>query len=220
MSLSDRDETELAALVAAKLCHDVISPAGAVMQGLDLLDDPTAQDMRDDAIAMAQQSARRLRVVVDFARVAFGSSSSAETFSTGTLERLAQDMLGGGRGTLIWTVAPAELRKAEARILLNLAAMTMAAVATGGEGRVGAREEGGALILEGLAEGARAKLKAEAAAGLTGQPVGEGLPGQWIQPHWLWLSVKKLGGELELEQAEGRVRLAARLPRPATDTAA
>lgn len=220
MSFSDRDETELAALVAAKLCHDVISPAGAVTQGLELLDDPTAQDMRDDAIAMARQSALRVRAVIDFARVAFGSSASAETFSSETLERLARDLLGGGRGTLVWAVAPTELRKAEARVLLNLAAMTMAAAATGGEGRVSARETADGLALEGLAEGPRVKLKAEAVAGLTGGPVGDGLSGQWIQPHWLWLSVRKLGGELTLEQEEGRVRLTAALPRAATESTA
>lgn len=211
-AFSDRDETELAALVAAKLCHDVISPAGAVMQGLDLLDDPSAQDMRDDAMALIGQSARRLLAVVDFARVAWGAASSAETFSSATLEKLVRDLTEGGRATLVWDVPPGDLAKASARVLLNLAYMTMGALPSGGQATVTARVEGDRLKIEGLAEGARARLKAEAAAGLAGRPLEEGLPGQWIQPHWLWLAVGRMGGTLDVLAEEGRVRLAADLP--------
>ena len=50
--------TELATLVAAKLCHDFISPSGAIVSGLDLLNDPTAQDMRDDALGLIAQVAQ------------------------------------------------------------------------------------------------------------------------------------------------------------------
>lgn len=211
-AFADRDETELAALVAAKLCHDFISPAGAVSQGLDLLEDPSAQDMRDDALALIRQSANRLLAVVDFARVAFGAASSAESFTSEALEKLVRDLTEGGRATLVWDVEPSGLSRASARVLLNLAHMTMAALPSGGEARVRVRQEGDRLKVEGVAEGARARLKPEAASGLAGRPLEEGLPGQWIQPHWLWLAVRRLGGTLDVQTDEGRVRLAAELP--------
>ena len=211
-AFADRDETELAALVAAKLCHDFISPAGAVSQGLDLLEDPSAQDMRDDALALIRQSATRLLAVVDFARVAFGAASSAETFTGEALEKLVRDLTDGGRATLVWNVEPSSLSKASARVLLNLAYMTMGALPSGGEATVSARVAGDRLKIEGVAEGARARLKPEAAAGLAGRSLEEGLPGQWIQPHWLWLAVKRMGGALDVQTEEGRVRLTADLP--------
>jgi histidine phosphotransferase ChpT len=211
-AFADRDETELAALVAAKLCHDFISPAGAVSQGLDLLEDPSAHDMRDDALALIRQSATRLLAVVDFARVAFGAASSAETFTGETLEKLVRDLTDGGRAALVWHVEPSSLPRASARVLLNLAYMTMGALPSGGEATVSARVDGDRLKIEGVAAGARARLKPEAAAGLAGRPLEEGLPGQWIQPHWLWLAVKRLDGTLEVQADEGRVRLAADLP--------
>jgi histidine phosphotransferase ChpT len=211
-AFADRDDTELAALVAAKLCHDVISPAGAVMQGVDLLDDPSAQDMRDDAIALIGQSARRLLAVVDFARVAWGAASSAEIFKSETLEKLTRDLTDGGRATLVWAVEPAELPKASARVLLNLAYLTMAALPSGGQATISARVEGDRLKIEGLAEGARARLKAEAVSGLNGRELEEGLPGQWVQPHWLWLAVRRMGGTLDVTAEEGRVVLSADLP--------
>ena len=52
------ESADLAAFIAGKLCHDFISPAGAIMSGLDLLEDPTAQDMRDDAMGLIRQSAK------------------------------------------------------------------------------------------------------------------------------------------------------------------
>ena len=57
------DGQALAALIAGKLCHDFISPAGAIGSGLDLLKDPSAQDMRDDAMGLIEASARKMVVL-------------------------------------------------------------------------------------------------------------------------------------------------------------
>ena len=69
---------DFAALVAARLCHDFISPASAIVSGLDLLEDPSAQDMREDAMSLIASSARKLADLLQFTRVAFGASASAE----------------------------------------------------------------------------------------------------------------------------------------------
>src|ERR1700749_1805878 len=73
---------ELAPHRAGRLCHDLISPVSAIVSGLDLLEDPSAQDMRDDAMNLIGQSRRKLANALSFARVAYGSSSSAATFDT------------------------------------------------------------------------------------------------------------------------------------------
>ncbi|MEK0086225.1 histidine phosphotransferase, partial [Geminicoccaceae bacterium SYSU G07066] len=81
---------ELAAFLAARMCHDFISPASAIVSGLDLLDDPSAQDMRDEAMGLIATSARKLADLLAFCRVAFGASASAETFDVRDLEKLAR----------------------------------------------------------------------------------------------------------------------------------
>ena len=91
------DGQELAAYVAAKLCHDFISPAGAISSGLDLMNDPAAQDMRDDALGLIEQSARKLVALVHFARVAFGAATTSERFTAGELLGLVSGMTEGGR---------------------------------------------------------------------------------------------------------------------------
>ena len=203
---------ELAAFIAAKLCHDFISPAGAVMSGLDLLDDPSAQDMRDDALGLIRQSAAKMVALVHFARVAFGAATSSEQFSGAELHGLVAGLTEGGRAVLDWRVGEAAFTKIQARALINLAYLTVSALPMGGPAVVTVRREDGHLLLVGSAEGARARLKPEAVVGLRGERLTEGLAGQWIQPYWLWLTAREAGGRLDVATEEGRVALMARLP--------
>jgi histidine phosphotransferase ChpT len=206
------DGQALATLVAGKLCHDFISPAGAISSGLDLLKDPSAQDMRDDAMGLIEQSAKKMVALVNFARVAFGAATSSERFSAAELGELVSGLTEGGRATLDWQVAERSFSKPQARALVNLAYLTVAALPSGGTATIDVREDGDTVTLEGRAEGNRARLKGEAIAGLAGQPLSEGLPGQWIQPYWLWLTAHDAGGELVTTAEEGRVTLSARMP--------
>lgn len=204
--------TDLATLVAAKLCHDFISPAGAIVSGLDLLNDPSAQDMRDDALGLIDQSARKMVALVHFARVAFGAATTSEKFDGRELQTLVAGMTEGGRAAVDWRVEDHAFTKPQARALVNLGYLTAAALPAGGAAVIASRTEGDSLILEGVAEGARARLKPEAATGLSGKPLTEGLQGQWIQPYWLWLTVTEAGGTLDVAADEGRVVLTARMP--------
>src|ERR1700753_356115 len=95
---------ELAAYLAARMCHDFISPASAIVSGLDLLDDPSAQDMREEAMGLIGTSARKLTDLLQFSRVAFGASASAETFDARELEKLARGVFGHMRAELEWLV--------------------------------------------------------------------------------------------------------------------
>lgn len=206
------DGQALAALVAGKLCHDFISPAGAISSGLDLLKDPSAQDMRDDAMGLIEASAKKMIALVEFARVAFGAATSMERFSGAELKALVYGLTEGGRALVEWKVEDTTWSKPQARALVNLAYLTAAALPSGGVASISSRLEHDMVVFEGVAEGARARLKSEAATGLAGRPLEEGLPGQWIQPYWLWLTAHEAGGSLSVETAEGRVAFQLRMP--------
>jgi histidine phosphotransferase ChpT len=206
------DGTELATYIAAKLCHDFISPSGAIVSGLDLMQDPTAQDMRDDALALIEQSARKMVALVHFARVAFGAATTSERFMAREIEGLVSNMVQGGRASLDWRIRDGEFSKPQARALANLAYLTVGALPMGGVAVIEARTENGFLYLEGSAEGARARLKPEAVVGLAGERLTEGLAGQWIQPYWLWLTVNEADGDLHVTVEDGKVALVARMP--------
>lgn len=203
---------ELASLIAAKLCHDFISPSGAIVSGLDLLNDPTAQDMREDALSLITDSAMKMVALVQFCRVAFGTATGSERFTGAELKGLVDALVSGGRATLAWQLDGADYSRPEARALVNLAYLTVATLPSGGSATVSTRSEADARLIEGVADGPRARLKPEAATGLAGERLGEGLAGQWVQPYWLWLTVCQTGGGLDVRVTEGQVAMTARIP--------
>jgi histidine phosphotransferase ChpT len=205
-------QTDLAATLAARLCHDLISPVSAIVSGLDLLEDPSAQDMREDAMNLIAQSARKLAASLSFARVAFGASSSAETFDPHELEVLTRGVFEHVRAQLDWAVQSERLDKPVARALLNLAQLGVTALPTGGIARVTVQAAPGETVVELVARGPRARLRPEAQAGLRGERATEGLPGQWVQPYYLHALVADAGGRLETRLEDECVTIAARLP--------
>jgi histidine phosphotransferase ChpT len=203
---------ELAAYLAARMCHDFISPASAIVSGLDLLEDPTAQDMREDAMSLISASARKLADLLSFTRVAFGASASAETFDARELEKLAQGVFAHMRAELDWQVETPAVSKPVARALLNLAQMAGAALPTGGTARVRAVEEGASVAIAVEAVGPRARLRPEVLSGLRGEGPGEGLHGHWVQARYVHLFVTDAGGRVFADVSEEKVTLAATIP--------
>jgi histidine phosphotransferase ChpT len=211
---SKTTQAELAAHLAGRLCHDLISPVSAIVSGLDLLEDPSAQDMRDDAMNLIEQSARKLAAALSFARVAYGSSASAETFDPKDLEGLTRGVFSHVRAELDWAVESDRLEKPAARALLNLAQMGATALPTGGTARLTVGTDSGETVVKVEARGARVRLRPEAQAGLRGEPMTEGLPGQWVQAYYLHALVTDAGGRLESAIGEDLIEVSARLPGP------
>lgn len=205
--------TELAASLVARLCHDLISPASAIVSGVDLLEDPTAADMKDDALNLISQSARKMVAVLAFARVAFGASASAESFQSDELRKLTEGVFASIRPELEWAVGPAVVNKPAARALLNLAQLGSGCVATGGTVRVEAHEESGDLLMAAVCTGPRAKLREEVAGGLRGEALGEGLlHGHWVQAFYVHGFLAAAGGGVDASAGDGRVVIRARAP--------
>lgn len=90
----------LAQALASRICHDLVSPVGAVVNGMDLLGDMAGMPATEE-IALIAQSARRASTVLAFHRLAFGTASaeSAE-FARPALAATMQEMLGSARVTL------------------------------------------------------------------------------------------------------------------------
>ena len=203
---------ELAAFLAGRMCHDFISPASAIVSGLDLLEDPSAQDMRDDAMSLISASAHKLAEQLAFSRVAFGASASAETFDVRDLEKLTRGVFGHMRAELDWAVETPGVNKPTARALLNLSQIAGGALPTGGVARVRAVQEAASTAIAIEATGPRARLRPEVLAGLQGQPLGEGLHGHWVQAYYVHLFVGDAGGRVFADVQEERVVFAATLP--------
>jgi histidine phosphotransferase ChpT len=204
--------TELAAYLTARLCHDLISPAGAITSGLDLLDDESAVDMREEAMGLIQASARKLVELLAFCRVAFGASASAETFDVRTLQTLAQGIYAHVRPELIWSVALPSVNKVTARALLNMAQLAASALPTGGTATATAEARGGDILIRVEARSQRVRLRPEVVSGLNGERLEGGLSGQWVQAFYLHALIREAGGRLEHQIGEELMTLTARVP--------
>jgi histidine phosphotransferase ChpT len=203
---------DLAARLASKLCHDFISPAGAIVSGLDLLDDPTAKDMRDEAMDLIAASARKLVDQLAFARVAFGSASGVAMFDCAELARLTQGVYGHVRADIEWSTATPQLPKAAAQALVNLAQLAAGALPLGGVARAATAQGPDGHVVSVVATGPKARLHAEVADGLSGAPLGDGLGGRWVQAYYVHAIVAAAGGRVAAEADGETVTFRAVLP--------
>ncbi len=118
--------TDLAALLCSRVCHDIISPVGAINNGLELLDEGGADE---DAMRLIRQSARNASARLQFARIAFGAAGSAGMLiDTGDAEAVAIAFLKNEKPELTWNGARALLPKNKVKLLLNLILVANAAI--------------------------------------------------------------------------------------------
>lgn len=126
------DPIDLAALVTSRVCHDVASPAGAIVNSLELFDtgDPTTKEF---ALDLVRKSSRQVSARVQFARIAFGAAGSAgATVDTGDAENLAKGFFQDEKVSLTWDLPRALLPKNQVKLLLNLLLVGAKAIPRGG----------------------------------------------------------------------------------------
>lgn len=122
---------ELAALLCSRVCHDIISPVGAINNGLELLDDGGADE---DAMRLIRTSARNASARLQFARIAFGAAGSAGMqIDTGDAESVATAFLANEKPEFEWKGARALLPKNKVKLLLNLILIANAGIPRGGK---------------------------------------------------------------------------------------
>ena len=129
--LSDLD---LAALLCSRVCHDVISPVGAIANGLELIDDPEMdEETKVTALDMVRSSAKTAAAKLKFCRIAFGAAGSAGALiDMGEAGEIAKAFVGDEKVKLEWN-APRENRpKQQVKLVLNMMLMAMAGIPRGG----------------------------------------------------------------------------------------
>src|SRR5271154_1871461 len=105
MSAAPMNDIEFAALMVSRVCHDLVGPLGAVVNGLEVLEDERDAGMRADALKLVTSSADQALARIQFMRIAFGAAGSAGAeLDLGEIGRLVTELLKGGRVTLEWNV--------------------------------------------------------------------------------------------------------------------
>jgi histidine phosphotransferase ChpT len=151
---------DLASLLCSRLCHDLMSPVGALNNGIELLADEPDPDMREKCLELLADSARASANKLKFFRLAFGAAGGfGEEIDTHEAEAALEGLFGAERRIeLGWEVSDDKLSKGAVKLLLNLALLAGDALVRGGRLDVGAETRDGVVELAVRAEGPRILL--------------------------------------------------------------
>jgi histidine phosphotransferase ChpT len=151
---------DLASLLCSRLCHDLLSPVGALNNGIELLADEQDPEMRERCLELLAESAKASANKLKFFRLAFGAGGGYGAAIDTQEARAALEGLFGGdhKVDLGWMVSADSLSKSATKLLLNLALIAGDALVRGGRLDVGAEEANGGLELAIRAEGPRILL--------------------------------------------------------------
>lgn len=193
---------EFAALLCSRLCHDLLSPVGALNNGLELMADETDPEMRQRCLDLLGDSARTSANKLKFFRLAFGSAGGyGDSVPSSEARTAIEGMLAAnGRVKLGWIVAEDSLPKLPAKILLNLALIAGDALVRGGQLDIGAEQRAGIFEIVVRAEGPKVILDPELRAALTGSLADDGLSARTAAAWMVRTLVTRAGGEIMLSQ--------------------
>ena len=125
---------DLAALLCSRVCHDIISPVGAITNGLEVLDEEGSPEMQAFALDLIRKSAANASAKLQFARLAFGAAGSAGAeIDLGDAEKVAQGYMASEKSKLSIEMPRALMAKNRVKLLLNLLLLAIHAVPRGGE---------------------------------------------------------------------------------------
>ena len=133
MAVVTLDPLDLSALLCSRVCHDVISPVGAIVNGLEVLEEDNDPSMRDFALDLIRKSAHQASARLQFARLAFGAAGSAgAAIDLGDAEAVAKGMFQDDKITLTWSSPRVLMPKNRVKLLLNLVMLATNAIPRGG----------------------------------------------------------------------------------------
>ena len=206
--------TDLAALLCSRLCHDMLSPVGAVSNGLELLADEKDPEMRRRCFELLEQSARISADKLKFFSLAYGAAGGFGDAVPAEEPRalIAALVSANERLQLEWAVGEASLPKPAVMVLLNLAAIAIDALIRGGTLAVGAECRDGATEIAVRAAGPRVAFDATIGKALDGSLAEGELSGRTAPAHMVRLLAEELGGGVQYALSAEALVMGAVLP--------
>ncbi len=124
---------DLAALLCSRVCHDLISPVGAIVNGLEVLEEDKDEETKTFALDLIKKSARQASAKLQFCRLAFGAAGSAGAqIELGDAEKAARGLIEDGKTTIVWNLPRELVPKNRAKLLLNMLMVGGGAIPRGG----------------------------------------------------------------------------------------
>jgi histidine phosphotransferase ChpT len=194
MSGTPIEALDLAALLCSRVCHDLISPVGAIVNGLEVLAEEKDEETKIFAMDLITKSARTASAKLQFCRIAFGAAGSAGAqIDLGDAESISRGFFEDDKTKLAWNLPRALLAKNRVKLLLNMLLIAGQAIPRGGNLTVDPIGVGDSLGFKVSATGVNAKVPPAVAALLAGDAVDTPVDAHRIQPFYASLLAQACG---------------------------
>lgn len=202
------ENTKLTALVASRICHDMVEPMSAIIQGLEMIKAEGGKAPDPDAVSLLDNGVGKAWAKLEFFRFAMAGAVAEGDSELEEGHAVATKLYSVLKPELIWSAPTVGMSRPAVRVIVNLLLIANECLPRGGTVEITANKtaEGGEVVV--TAKGARAKLKEATALALKGEE-GE-LSGHTIQPTLTSLLAKQGGVELSARESEEQVQFIAR----------
>jgi histidine phosphotransferase ChpT len=184
---------DLAALLCSHVCHDLISPTGAIVNGLEVLDEAKDEETKTFAYELIKKSAATASARLQFCRIAFGAAGSAGAqIDLGDAESVARGFIEDGKIKLVWNLPRTLLAKNRVKLLLNMLVVASHAIPRGGALNVEAVGTGDSMNFRITATGLNARVPQQVPSLLAGA-AEHAVDAHAIQPFYTGMLARSCG---------------------------
>lgn len=201
---------DLAALLCSRVCHDLISPVGAIVNGIEVMEEDKGEETKAFALDLIKKSADQASAKLQFCRLAFGAAGSAGAqLDLGDAEKAARGLFEDGKTTMVWNLPHQLLAKNRVKLLLNMVMIVAGAISRGGTLTVdpAGGDVGAGFVV--TASGLNARLSPVTTELLAGSPT-QTVDAHAIQPLYTGILARDCGLALSASGDAGTVILTAR----------
>jgi histidine phosphotransferase ChpT len=187
------ESLDLAALLCSRVCHDLISPVGAVVNGIEVMEDDADEQTKAFAVELIKKSATTASARLQFCRIAFGAAGSAgASIDTGDAEGVARGMMEDEKTRITWNLPRVLLPKNRVKLLLNLLLLAGGTIPRGGSLALEPIGEGDTMGFKITSTGLNARI-AQAVPALVAGEAENPIDAHAIQPFYTGLLARTCG---------------------------
>jgi histidine phosphotransferase ChpT len=201
---------DLAALLCSRVCHDLISPVGAVVNGIEVMEDDADEQTKTFALDLIRKSAATASARLQFCRLAFGAAGSAgASIDTGDAEAVTRGMMEDDKLKITWGLPRVLLPKNRVKLLLNLMVLAGSTIPRGGSLALEAIGGGDTMGFKVTSSGLNARIPAAVPALVAGEAENP-VDAHAIQPFYTGLLARTCGMTVTLAPEGELIALTAR----------
>lgn len=204
------EPSRLAAFIASRICHDLISPVASVNSALELLEEPGDADMKAQAEQLLHNGAESAAARIQLLRYAFGSAGLSDTAADRhEVRSIVEGFMKSYKPSIEWNIETEHFSCGHARVLMNLVIMATAAIPRGGVVELTVRNETDGLSVSAIAKGPKARLSAFTESAFADKVPEEGWSARTIQPLFAKMVVSDLDGDIQASVEDEQVTFTA-----------